>query len=140
MKAARPGSRWTAARPGFRERYDAYMRSPDWAARRTRWFIEERERTGDDVRCAACGRRTGVRLELHHHDYDRLGTELHDDLTALCADCHEAVHLIWDHSRQWRKAGRAVASRALIAALDPGRTAGNRSGAAGPERHERRVR
>jgi hypothetical protein len=32
------------------------------------------------------------RLDVHHLTYERLGSELADDLLVLCRNCHELIH------------------------------------------------
>lgn len=95
------------------------MRSAAWAVRRNRWFAEEQARTGVLVMCAGlCGRTTlDGPLQLHHHDYSRMGFGEHGDLAALCRDCHALLHDVWDSSPQWRKVVRRIASRMLIASI-----------------------
>lgn len=114
VRAARPGSRWTASRIRRRAAYDEYMRSPEWAALRREWFEEERS-TGAPAACAVCGATTT--LELHHLDYQRLGAERHEDLVALCAEHHKRVHDVLDASSQWRRLPRRTASMGIIATM-----------------------
>lgn len=79
--AARP-SRLSKA--DFTAQYHAYMASPEWAARKARFFrLHER-------RCQACGDINDV--HLHHRSYERFTHEHDADLRALCQQCHTWVH------------------------------------------------
>lgn len=64
--------------------YNAYMVSPEWAARR-----EEALRLADH-RCRVCNSRNG--LEVHHRSYANFGNEPQTDLTVLCGYCHDIFH------------------------------------------------
>ena len=64
--------------------YEAYLRSPLWAAARRRAL----RRAGS--RCQVCNADGG--LEVHHRTYERLGREHDDDLFVLCAACHGIFH------------------------------------------------
>lgn len=55
------------------------------------WF-EDEAAAGGEVACAVCGR--AELLQLHHHDYTRMGAERHGDLVAMCKADHEQFHLI----------------------------------------------
>ena len=61
--------------------YLEYLKSPEWKERSK----EAKERAG--YRCQICN--SGKRLEVHHRTYERLGSELPEDLTVLCRLCHE---------------------------------------------------
>lgn len=63
-----------------RERYERYLDSPEWRERRA---VAIRKAGG---RCQVCN--GPDRLEVHHRTYERLGSEMEDDLTVLCHDCH----------------------------------------------------
>lgn len=115
MRTPRPGSRWTPRRQQARTIYQQYITSPAWMLRRRWWMIEHRCRTGQSAACAVCGSRTD--LELHHHDYQRLGRERYEDLVPLCAAHHRHVHDVYDASRTWRRVGRRAASAGIIAAM-----------------------
>ncbi|QEA10829.1 HNH endonuclease [Mycobacterium phage Weirdo19] len=85
-------------------RYFRYMNSAAWRARQARYFATHPER------CALCG--SGDEVELHHHTYRRLGAELDEDLTALCAAHHAEVHDYHRaHDVTLTEATRAVAAR-----------------------------
>lgn len=71
MRTPRTGARWTPQRLARRVAYADYMTSAAWLRRRAWWFREHRRRTGTDPACAVCGALDG--LELHHHEYTRLG-------------------------------------------------------------------
>lgn len=67
-----------------KQKYQAYLRSPDWAARRRDYYA-----THPKI-CSACG--TDRNIHLHHKTYVRLGAELDRDLVPLCAPCHHDEH------------------------------------------------
>jgi len=61
-------------------------------------------------KCECYGKRKPV--QLHHKTYKRLGREYLRDLSALCYDCHEAVHnlmiersklSLWDAAKKYKK-------------------------------------
>jgi hypothetical protein len=68
--------------------YDAYINSPEWAAKR-------QERLAlDNHRCRTCGHDgTLWRLEVHHVSYRGFGgdEDVENDLITLCASCHDAI-------------------------------------------------
>jgi len=80
--------------------YRAYLRSPEWRARRRRALAL----AGDA--CEVCGK--GGRLEVHHTTYARLGKERLSDLVVLCRRCHRWVHNsgrgAWSRRRLLKKA------------------------------------
>lgn len=63
-----------------REQYVAYMRSPEWRARRDRALRDGGEK------CAQCNSQKD--LHVHHWSYERLGREQERDLEVLCKSCH----------------------------------------------------
>lgn len=68
--------------------YDAYLRSPQWAAFREHAFQYHGRR------CAQCRRRAGQLkagewLEIDHLTYERVGEELLRDVQVLCNTCHK---------------------------------------------------
>jgi len=68
----------------MRQRYDAYIKSPEWKRRRQHAI----ELAG--YCCEACGATAwDTRLEVHHLTYERLGDEADKDLVAMCPKCHE---------------------------------------------------
>jgi phage terminase large subunit GpA-like protein len=64
--------------------YSKYLRSQDWKDRRTvladQW----------NNKCACCGGNNI--LQLHHLNYDSLGTETIYDVVLLCKGCHCDIH------------------------------------------------
>ncbi len=60
--------------------YPAYLKSPEWRARR----LAVLERAGGV--CEMC--RTSQATQIHHRTYERLGREADVDLMAICSDCH----------------------------------------------------
>lgn len=85
---------------GF-DTYEAYLRSDHWKA-----FKASYRSSGRSILCAVCN---GKPIQLHHHSYERLGHELLTDITPLCREHHEAVH-IWLKTRKAsvRKTGQAI--------------------------------
>ena len=72
--------------PAWRIKYETYMSSPAWRATRSS-FIEA---SGGSLKCASCGQKDDI--ALHHVSYDRLGSELLEDLIPMCPTCHQGVH------------------------------------------------
>lgn len=65
-------------------RYEAYLQTPWWRARRNRAL------RAAGYRCTACG--TKRELQVHHRSYERLGEEQDEDLQVLCRGCHLGEH------------------------------------------------
>ena len=74
-----------ASRPRPVSDYADYLRSAAWRER----AVAAKARAGG--RCALCGD-SEARLAAHHVSYARVGSERAEDLTVLCAVCHEAFH------------------------------------------------
>lgn len=80
--------------------YRAHIASPEWARIRRAAL----ERSG--YCCALCGRSKqtlrmhGMHLEVHHRTYVRLGHELPEDLTVLCAGGRGGCHALADAQRR----------------------------------------
>jgi 5-methylcytosine-specific restriction endonuclease McrA len=68
----------------WKDEYDAYIASPDWASKR-----EQRLKI-DNYICSDCG--NVEKLQVHHKTYIRLKHELMDDLITLCDGCHTKRH------------------------------------------------
>ena len=66
-----------------RERYRRYLQSDAWKAKRKSVL------QAAGFRCRRCG---APATEVHHETYKRIYNERMSDLTALCSNCHEAVH------------------------------------------------
>lgn len=64
--------------------YAAYLKTPEWSARRE-WAL-----WADNYRCRVCYRDKA--LNVHHRHYCRRGTETLNELTTLCSHCHEMFH------------------------------------------------
>lgn len=76
---------WSAGRSQEqREKYAAYLRSPEWRARRQ--LVMERERWV----CQGC--MVNRATQVHHTTYAHIFNELLFELVALCDDCHDAAH------------------------------------------------
>jgi hypothetical protein len=74
-------------------RYDEYIRSPEWKAKREQKLAENAALSHDGrPRCEKCGvvDKAGNRLHVHHNSYARFGgDELMEDLNVLCRKDHE---------------------------------------------------
>lgn len=64
------------------QEYIDYLKSSTWRKR----CNQLKKQRGN--RCENC-QAEGVRLEVHHLNYDHLGHEQDDDLMILCEGCHE---------------------------------------------------
>lgn len=71
--------------------YEAYLRSPEWQARRRAALA----RAGH--RCQVCN--ATAQLQVHHRTYERRGREEPGDLTVLCDGCHGRHHSAARRSR-----------------------------------------
>jgi hypothetical protein len=89
-------------RPLGPKRYNWYINSTRWYARRDLYFTKHRKR------CAGCMTDKGI--HLHHRTYARLGIEIDDDFTPLCEDCHALVH-------EWHELVRGKLARATDEAV-----------------------
>lgn len=68
--------------------YKSYINSPLWRAFRAAYRKSERPQN-----CQLCAAERGdAVIVLHHVTYERIGQELLDDVTPLCAECHGMVH------------------------------------------------
>jgi hypothetical protein len=65
--------------------YEDYLKTPHWLVTRSEALM----RAG--FQCRRCYAE-GVRLDVHHISYERLGRESMDDLIVLCGQCHAAAH------------------------------------------------
>jgi hypothetical protein len=70
--------------PPYEEWYRQYLQTVEWRQR------ADATKARFGRRCALCN--AEGTLEAHHRTYERVGNELPDDLTALCADCHAGYH------------------------------------------------
>jgi hypothetical protein len=69
--------------------YFRYMTSAAWRNNPARL----RELQAANFQCRLCPNSMagGIRIEVHHRTYERLGCEIDGDLTALCCECHRGV-------------------------------------------------
>lgn len=67
-----------------RAEYQAYLRTPEWQARRQVALAAALNR------CQVCN--GAERLDVHHRTYERIFNELPTDLTVLCRNCHSLYH------------------------------------------------
>jgi len=67
------------------KKYQAYLLSPEWAAKRQKKFKQAGKR------CQYCGRGRGqgIKVQIHHLNYDSLYNEKMSDLAVACPDCHK---------------------------------------------------
>ena len=65
------------------KKYQAYLTSGEWAAKRDRILRRDRNR------CCQCGQRAD---HVHHKTYEHIFCERDDDLVSLCAECHALEH------------------------------------------------
>ena len=73
------------------EKYQAYLKSPEWAE--VRQLVLER----DNYRCRCCGRTEDqTKLTVHHSTYQNLYNEKNhlEDLITLGNECHIAIHRV----------------------------------------------
>lgn len=69
--------------------YAKYIASDTWRNNPVR--LREFESAGFQCRLCPNSPRTGHVLEAHHRTYERFGSEIDGDLTALCRACHHGV-------------------------------------------------
>lgn len=86
----------------YRQQYDAYMASKQWASRRDAYY------RAHACRCSACA--SIDKIHLHHLTYERMGRELDSDLTPLCEGCHARVHKL----QRKEKCSIAEATRRVV--------------------------
>lgn len=91
------------------QNYTEYMASPEWYRRR------QAKLSSASHKCEKC-HQEDPRLEVHHLNYDRLGSELDTDLQVLCQSCHEQQHL----PGPWMSAWSGVAAPMLAGQLTDG--------------------
>ena len=100
--------------------YDAHLGSAAWRNSTAR----EEELRLSGHRCRVCDRGPpGVRLDVHHRNYDRLGRERVEDLTTLCRECHVVVT---DALRRRRNAAAGLPPRTDTPRVVPNRSFGDR--------------
>jgi hypothetical protein len=72
----------------MQSRYRMYIASDAWLESPARF----KALRSAGFRCRICNADSSeAPLHAHHRTYERLGAELPDDLTALCAPCHHDV-------------------------------------------------
>lgn len=76
--------RHRAKRTEFFRQYDQYLKTPEWAHRRS--LVLDRA----NGICEGCRERHAV--EVHHLTYRHVGEEFLFELVALCDECHDRVH------------------------------------------------
>jgi 5-methylcytosine-specific restriction endonuclease McrA len=71
-----------------------YLLSPHWIAFRKLAFEAQRRRLGYNC-CEHCPqeeRSKEAKLQVHHLTYERLGSELLEDVIIICDGCHDKIH------------------------------------------------
>lgn len=68
--------------------YQDYLRTDHWQS------VREVALERAEEKCQLCS--STKRLHVHHRTYDHRGYEAPDDVTVLCAGCHQSFH---DHRR-----------------------------------------
>lgn len=86
--------------------YKKYLKSPQWQAKRERWFATYGKW------CRGCGRKDGP-ITLDHMTYDRLYHEALTDLQAFCPACHREKESF--HYKIGRRTDGRVAAMKFIA-------------------------
>ena len=90
---------------GFKD-YAEYLASNHWVDVRRRFWASKLPKCR-----GGCG--SGLRLELHHRTYKRLGAEYLMDLILVCRDCHQKIHAYERRSKvhMWRSTNRVLRGR-----------------------------
>lgn len=105
--------------------YHQYLDSPAWRARRAQWISDHGDELGH-VRCTVClVRLTARTVNLHHLDYTGVqqassgwvAGEADDELVSMCRPHHEALHVLFDRDKAWKRLGRKGASLEAIGKL-----------------------
>jgi hypothetical protein len=86
---------------GHREKYERYIASSRWFAKRLQYFASIR----GPIRCRGCGTGNEKTLHVHHRTYIRLGREDLSDLVAVCVGCHDEIH---STHKQMKDSGQRV--------------------------------
>jgi 5-methylcytosine-specific restriction endonuclease McrA len=77
-----------------KKKYRSYVERDCWNLRRQAYLTSH----GPD--CELC--RMEKAAQVHHLNYERLGSETDDDLVALCEQCHRLLHRLSSRSRvEW---------------------------------------
>ena len=77
----------TDVNKAWKELYSQYIQSDVWEYRAC--VIKAKF----NYRCQLCNKhKEEIGLHAHHRTYERLGNELLEDITVLCADCHAKFH------------------------------------------------
>ena len=91
QKSSQSSHLWDKKRLEFkknREDYKKYMGSKDWVEKKL-WILEKRGNS-----CEVCHTIGEVRnpIQVHHNNYENVGSEGLEDLSVLCRDCHWLFH------------------------------------------------
>lgn len=88
-----------------KENYAEFLKTDYW--KKVSRLVKERAKW----RCQGCN--SSLDLQAHHRTYEFLGDDMHhlDELIALCARCHSAIH-VKDESAEQKKTSRAERRKA----------------------------
>jgi 5-methylcytosine-specific restriction endonuclease McrA len=91
--------------------YSEYLSSNHWRELRTRFYLSKLvNRINGCICCTYCSK-SGIKLNLHHRTYKRLGKERLNDLVLICDDCHDRIHKAFKGKGLWgltSKIGRRI--------------------------------
>lgn len=68
----------------YQENYRRYLKSPQW---------HEKRKAVLEAAGHQCSRCSATATEVHHETYERIYNEELSDLSAICRECHEALHM-----------------------------------------------
>ena len=71
--------------------YDRYLETAHWQSFRKLALESQLKKLGKS-RCESCPTDSND-LHVHHLTYERLGAERIEDVTIVCRECHEKIHL-----------------------------------------------
>ena len=84
--------------------YSEYLQTEEWRKRRAACL------KAAGYRCMVCSSKKN--LQAHHRTYERLGSELPEDLTCLCDRCHRAFSYQWPELKPELRPPSEAAERA----------------------------
>lgn len=79
-----PGKPSVSKKEEYKKKYQEYLKSPEWAAKRLMAF-----RTWGTT-CQLC--ESSKNLQVHHRTYKNIFKELMEDLMIVCEACHKKIH------------------------------------------------
>jgi hypothetical protein len=86
---------------GFKS-YEDYLESQHWRSFRKLVLDTQRVRSGLEHNvCESClSAKDGIKLQLHHLTYARMGNERIEDVKVICRECHQKVHSVKSDPRE----------------------------------------